>query len=659
MFFLFKDKEMKITNIFQLERQALQRVLGVKELFAMGYGGLGSSIYYALGVIAFFSLGATPLSLLVAGCLFLFTALTYAELSALFPESGGVASFTRHAFNDAVSFLAGWGLLFCYVVAVAISAFSIAPYLQMFFPLFNPSMENHLLWHTSFTVLVIFVLYLINVRGVKNLAKVSFALTAFTILTQLAIIVIAICTRFSFSDFLSHLKIGGGDFAWSPSWPKFLEGTMIAMIAYTGIESISQLGAETKEPSKSIPKAIFAVVALLLFSYLGISLSALAVMSPQELGTTFVNDPVAGIVSHLPFGSKLLMPCTGLIAAILLLVAANAGLIGSSRLSFFMSEHYQLPRFLFFLHPRYRTPYIALAIIAILAATIVLASHGKMMFLADLYNFGAMIAFFFANLSLIVLRIKKPNLSRPYKVPFNIKIKGYSIPLTAVLGCMAAFVVWISIIATKTGGRTFGLTWLFAGLVLYFIYRKRKKITPFSQVNIKNVIIPQYSPLQLNKILIPTRGGSFTENVQVGCAFAKLYKAEVTALYVMEIPGTLPIDGFFPDKLALAREALRRAEAIAREYNMEIEPRLLRARSVDKAIFELLQREAYDLVVIGAQNESGALGAVVEKILRESPSRVWICNKPNLKKAFLSPRSVCIKEKVEVENFNSVTEINR
>jgi APA family basic amino acid/polyamine antiporter len=625
---------MKITNIFQLERKALQRVLGAKDLFAIGFGDLGSSIYFALGITALFSLGATPISLAIAGCIFLFTALTYAELSSTFPESGGTASFTRYAFDDSVSFLAGWGLLFDYIITIAISAFAIAPYLQVFIPYFRNTCENHQMWHMAFTVGIIFLLYLLNVRGIKHSTKLSFILTTFTLITQLVIVGISLYCLFNLPTFIHHLKIGGADKLWSPTWSQFIEGTAMAMVAYTGIESIAQLGAETKNPGKTIPKAIFGVIVILLLSYFSISMSALSVMSPQELGTTFIDDPIAGIVSHLPFGGSILAPWVGLVAAIILLVASNAGLIGSSRLSFFMSEHYQLPRFLFFLHPKFRTPYVALGVFAVLASIIVVASRGKMMFLADLYNFGAMIAFFSAHLALIVLRIKKPDIHRPFKIPFNIRIKGYQIPITAILGCLATLGVWILIIVTKEEGRVFGLGWLAVGLILYFIYRKKKKIAPFTQIHIANVQIPDYSPLSCKHILVPTRGGSFTENVQIGCEFAKLYKADVTALHVMEIPASLPIDGFFMDKLVNAKNALRRAEAIAREFNIEIKLKLIRARHIDEAIFDLLKKEPYDLIVIGAQNDKGELGSTVAKILKDSPVRVWICKKPDLKKAF-------------------------
>src|SRR5258708_5592911 len=117
---------------------------------------------------------------------------------------------------------------------------------------------------------------------------------------------------------------------------------------------------------------------VLIAMYLGISVVALSAISPQALGTTYLLNPIAGIVNALPFGKAILSPCIGILAAIVLTVAANAGLMGASRLSFNMGEYYQLPSVFYRLNKRFRTPYISLAFFAFVACLIVLASRGKM-----------------------------------------------------------------------------------------------------------------------------------------------------------------------------------------------------------------------------------------------------------------------------------------
>ena len=406
-----------IERVVHLEKKSLKRVLGAPELFAVGYGDVGSSIYYALGLTALYALGATPIALAIAGFVFICTCLTYAEMSTTFPEPGGSATFSRYAFNDLVSFIAGWGLLLDYIVTIAISAFAIPPYVKYLIPF-----TNTVFVQITTTIAIIIFLYILNLIGMKQSCRFSLLLAIVTILSQALIVITAALLLLNLPYIISHLRIGVLGVDWSPTWGGFLKGTAMAMVAYTGIESIAQLAAETKKPSIAIPSAIKWTMYTLVLLYLFISMVGLSVVSPQELGTTYIDDPIAGIIVNLPFGGRWLAPWFGLIAGMILLIAANAGLIGASRLTFSMGEYYQVPHFFYRMHPRFRTPYISLAAFAFFACLIVILSKGEILFLADLYNFGAQIAFFFAHISLLVLRIKKPTLQRPFRAPFNIPL---------------------------------------------------------------------------------------------------------------------------------------------------------------------------------------------------------------------------------------------
>src|SRR5258707_14433510 len=126
--------------VARIMERGLRRSVGVPELFATAYGNVGSSIYYALGLVALHALGLTPVVFMLAGGLFVLTAKTYAEGAAMFPEAGGASSFARHAFNELASFFAGWALTLDYIITIAISAFFVPHYLGAFFPglLHNP-----------------------------------------------------------------------------------------------------------------------------------------------------------------------------------------------------------------------------------------------------------------------------------------------------------------------------------------------------------------------------------------------------------------------------------------------------------------------------------------------------------------------------------------
>jgi APA family basic amino acid/polyamine antiporter len=613
------------TTVFQLQRGTLKRVLGVLDLFAIGYGDLGSSIYYALGITALFALGAAPISLGLAGLVFVCTALTYAEMTSTFHESGGSASFARHAFNDLISFIAGWGLLLDYIVTMAISAFAVGPYLAYFFaPLKNPGIQ------ISFSISLIFILFIMNALGVKQSTRISLLLTSFTVLVQAIVIGIGVGTVLDLSIIVDHMRINIPHEAWSPSWSDFLKGTAMAMVAYTGIESIAQLAAEAQKPARTVPRAVILTMCVLIVAYLGISLVALSAISPHDLGTTYVLNPLAGIVDALPFGKQILSPCIAILAAIVLTVAANAGMIGSSRLSFNMGEYYQLPKLFYRLHSKFRTPIISLIFFSLVASFIILASRGRLDFLADLYNFGAMLAFTSAHLSLIVLRITKPNLKRPFKIPFNIRIRGYELPITAMLGALATISVWFLVVMTKPDGRNLGFAWMAFGIAMYFYYRKQKRMKPMGHVEIEQVKIPGYKPLTVRKILLPTRGGIQTESIQMACEVAKAHQAVITAVQVIEIASTLPLDIEIPGRMAAAEAILKRAEAIAQELNVDMELKIVRSRSISDTILELLHKGNYDLLVLGALKPSEnaqqrGLGKATEKILKEAHCRVWVC----------------------------------
>src|SRR3954453_6656882 len=152
--------------------QGLQRVLGVNALFSTAYGNVGSSIYYALGLVASFALGLTPVVFVITGVIFFFTAATYAEGTAMYPEAGGSSSFARRAFNEFASFFAAWGQMLNYVITVAISAFFVRHYLG---GLFWKELR-HSPGDIFFGIAIIAVLAAINIIGAKESAGVNIAL---------------------------------------------------------------------------------------------------------------------------------------------------------------------------------------------------------------------------------------------------------------------------------------------------------------------------------------------------------------------------------------------------------------------------------------------------------------------------------------------------
>ena len=471
--------------------RGLRKVLGVGALYSIGYGNLGSSIYYALGITAVYALGATPLALGIAGLLFGFTALTYAEGSTMIPEAGGASALARRGFNDLVSFVAGWALLLGYIVIIALSALTVPSYLAYFFPSLKRSHEAA----TWVAIGVIFVLMVLNVIGVRAASGVNLAFCALDLVTQAALLILGAFLLLDFKTLMGYVQWGG-----SATWPSshaFVYSVSIGMVAYIGLESVSQMAAEARDAARSIPRSLLLAVASALVMYAGISVVALSAMRPQDLATQWFSDPVAGIAYHLPTVelqsqvaslrvalNVLMAPWVAVLAASILIVATNAGILGISRLAFAMGVHHQLPAALVKLHGTFRTPYIAIVFFSAVAMALLarsFVSPGIFLTLGDLYSFGAMLAFTIAHASIISLRFREPDLPRPFRPWGEIPVAGRRVPVSAILGFLSTLAVWVVVVVTRAG-RTVGFLWLVAGTATYCAYRWRRGLSVLARV---------------------------------------------------------------------------------------------------------------------------------------------------------------------------------
>src|SRR3954453_8568538 len=429
---------------------ALQRVLGTNALFSTAYGNVGSSIYYALGLVASFALGLTPVVFVITGVIFYLTAATYAEATAMYPEAGGSSSFARRAFNEFWSFFAAWGQMLNYVITIAISAFFVPHYLG---GVVGVDALRHGPADIFVGIGVIIVLVAINVRGAEESAAVNIGLALTDFATQLLLVLVGLFLVFSPQTLADNVHWGT-----APTWKNFFLAIPVAMIAYTGIETISNMAEEAKDEAKTIPEAIKRVVIAVFAIYAllpAVALSALPVTQQPDgsystlLGQTeeaggYAGDPVLGVVKNLDLGF-LQHPAevyVGLLAATILFIATNAGIIGVSRLTYSMGLHRQLPDRLRQLHPKHGTPWIGIIVFGAIACVTLIP--GKAVFLGNMYAFGAMLSFTIAHIAVIRLRQKYPDVERPYRGPGLLHVRGGDLPLFAVVGGLGtgmAFVV--------------------------------------------------------------------------------------------------------------------------------------------------------------------------------------------------------------------------
>jgi len=455
----------------RITRFRLRRVLGVPALFSAGYGNVGSSIYYALGIVALVALGATPVVLGIAGILFVFTALTYAEGTAMLPEAGGSASFARHGFNDALGFTAGWALMLSYIVTISISAFTIPPYLGYFWA----PLKESLVASTAASIGIVIFLMTINVIGIKETSLINVGAAIVDITTQVSLVVIGFIVLFN-PVVVFHRIVDN----W-PTVDNLVLGIAFASIAYTGIETMSQMAEETKQPEKKVPQALIMMIVTVLVIFAGISLVSLSAMTPQELASDWARDPVAGIAASIPIMliRDVLKPLIAILAGTILLIATNAGLIGISRLAFSLGSHKLVPAVLSRVHPRFKTPYISIILFSVVAIIILFpAFFSTTVFerMGALYAFGSLLAFAFSHASILSLRVRKPELPRPFKLGWNIKIKGRELPVSAILGLTATSTIWIIILITQPYSRWVGITWMAIGWIIYYLYRRKERL---------------------------------------------------------------------------------------------------------------------------------------------------------------------------------------
>jgi basic amino acid/polyamine antiporter, APA family len=618
--------------------EALRRVHGTGALFGAAYGNVGSSIYYALGVVALYALGLTPVTFMIAGLIFAFTAASYAEATVLYPEAGGSSSFARHAFNEAVSFFAAWGQMLTYIVTIAISAFFVPHYLSVFWEPLGEGPAD-----VFFGIGLVAVLALINIKGTEESARLNLVLAIADLLTQVVLVIIGLAIVFDPDLLVSQIDLGV-----APSWGDFLLGIAVGMVAYTGIETISNMAEEARDASRTIPRGVGATVIAVvgLYAFLpAIALSAMPVTESANgefstaLGTTYADDPVLGIVANLGLGGGLenvMEIYVGVLAAVILLIATNAALIGVSRLTFSMGQHRQLPEILRQVHPRFKTPYVAIVVFSIVAALTI--APGKTTFLATLYSFGATLSFTIAHVSVIRLRKLQPLAKRkpdrdgnpPWRPPGSVRVRGVEVPMTAVLGGLgtaAAFVVAVALdpVILAVGGG-----WMAVGMATYYLYRRRQGLPLRGTVKVATLEPLGVEEVEYQSVLVAFEEGTFSKEVMsTAKALGARRRRAIHVLALVEVPTHLPLDAPLPKAESRAHSTIEQAKLIAgQRVSGHLEH--VRPGQAGKAIVEDAKAINAAAIVVPLRYRNGAplYGKTLQTVLAARPCRVIISAHP-------------------------------
>jgi APA family basic amino acid/polyamine antiporter len=608
----------------------LQRVLDAPALFSVAYGEIASSIYVALGIIALHALGLTPEVLAFAGALFLVVSLSYAEGTTAIPETGGAATFVRRAFNDLAGFLTGWALFLDYLIVIALSALFLPHYLGA--ALKWGSLE-HNPWDVVIGVAVVFGIAVLRLVRRSAFYRYGIVVAVLDLLTQLLLVVLGFAFLFSGDALTRGVSIGT-----HPTWHQIVFALPLAMLAYTGLETVANLAEETREPGRDLPRSLFSGIGLVVLIYVAIGLVALSAFpatgGTTDLGTVWLRSPLMGIVDALgdPLPGALataLRVYVGLTGAVILLVAVTTSISGFTRLAHSLGEHGQLPRAFGRLNRRTLVSPQAIVSAALISTALMIGTsfvHDDVAFLASLFSFGVLAAFTAAQLAVIKLRFSEPELPRPYRAPANVRLRGVEVPLPAIVGSVVTFAIWIAALGTHSGARYGGPAWLAAGLAVYALVRRGRGEGLLEHVEAPPVQLPESA---FTSILVPMKLGAIGEEmVATAVKLAQDRRALVEAVYVIRVPLDRPLEADLNDQEEAAAASLAEARILGADHGVDVRVETIRARSIGDAIVGQAERRGNDLIVLGSaprwRRQSRFFSPTVEFVLRKAPCEVLV-----------------------------------
>jgi APA family basic amino acid/polyamine antiporter len=614
----------------------LQRVLETPSLAAVAFGEIASSLFFALGVVALEALGFTPWVLLVVGLLFLIVALSYAEGTAALPETGGAATFVRRAFNDQLGFLTGWAVFLDYLIVIALAA------------LFVPHYLGHAIGWEALTespadvfvgMAVILVVAALRFVRRPSLYRLAIAIAAVTLAAQLILVALGLPLLFSLES------LGKGtDLGTAPTWGAIAFALPVAMLAYTGLETVANLAAETREPGRTLPRSLFvgigAAVAISFLIAL-VALSAYPADPETALGNEWLQAPLVGLA--VAFNGELpaivvdaLRVFVGVTGAVILVAVITTSFSGAGRLAYSLGRHDMLPRAFARLSRTSLVSPTAIISTALTSTGVLLiawAANDSVKFLASLYSFGVLIAFTAAQVAVVRLRFSEPDLERPFRVPGNVRIHGADVPVAALVGAPLTFAIWLAALLTHDAARIAGPIWLGLGALVFIgsrlVARERVlgRVTPAV-----GDLVPEVEGAY-ERILVPMKIGLIGEEV-LGTALrlAEEQRCAIVAVHVIRVPLDQALDAPMFDAEEQAEASLAEAKLLGEEAGVEIEVKIVRSRAIGEAIVEEAVLHDVDLIVMGSaprwRRQSRFFSPTVDYVLRKAPCEVMVIAYP-------------------------------
>lgn len=609
--------------------QGLTRALGERSLASVAYGEIGSSLYFALGVVALYALGATPWVLFASGLVFLVVALSYAEGTAAIPEPGGAALFVRRAFNDPAGFATGWVLLLDYVIVIALAALFVPHYLAV---ALGVEALRDSPWDVVGGVAVIAALAVVRFMRRPRLYALAVAVAAVAFVAHVSLVVLGVPLLFDARAIEAGTEIGR-----SPSWGDLAFALPLAMLAYTGLETVANLAAEAREPGRTLPRSLFAGIVAVVVVSVAVALVGVtafpAVGGATALGEEWRLAPLAGIAEAI--GGELpgavgdaLVFAVGSSGVLVLLAAVSTSMSGAGRLTYSLARHGMLPHAFERLNRRTLLAPSAIVTTAAVSSALLVVSDvlGRpVVNLAALFSFGVLLAFTAAQLAVVRLRRTEPMLPRPFRAP--------AMPAIALVGAALTGTIWLLTVLTHEGAAVAGPAWLALGAAVFVLVRRSQGEPLRGRVRPSVADIVPSREGDFARILVPVKLGPIGEEVfATALRLAEEQGAAITALHVVAVPHDKPLDADLAVEQTRAEASIADATRLAAEHGVEVDGVVVPARSIGASVVEEARSRGVDLIVMGSsprwRRQSRFFGPTVEYVLRRAPCEVMVMAYP-------------------------------
>jgi APA family basic amino acid/polyamine antiporter len=471
----------------------------------------------------------------------------------------------------------------------------------------------------------------VNVVGVKESAGVNVFFAVADFLTQVLLVVVGVVLVLD-----PDLLVNQIDFGTSPTVTDFLIAIPVGMVAYTGIETISNMAEEARDYGHTIPRGMGLVVVavFVIYAFLpAVALSAMPVRDgetslaqPKEEGG-YADDPILGVVANIDLGALqgAAEIYVGVLAATILFIATNAGMIGVSRLTYSMGQYRQLPERLRALHPKFRTPYVAIVIFGLIACLTILPGQAE--FLGTIYAFGAMLSFTIAHVAVIALRIDQPDRERPFRGPGTFRLRGRELPLFAVIGAVGTGLSWIVVTVLNVETLIAGTVWMTIGVITYVVYRRHQAL-PLTQTH--KIVLPKPAverEVEYESVLVAFEDGHYSpEAVSTAARLAARRRRGIHVLVTITVPPNVPIDADTPDSERRANSIIDSARVTGGRRVTGHWEKVRPGQAGRRIVEEAKEIRARAIVMSLPPRRAGAslFGKTLETVLAERPCRVII-----------------------------------